>query len=534
MAERLNRRVFLKGLGGAAVAAPILGSVWGRGAQGASDPGAPAAKRLFVMYTHNGCITTRFFPAKSHGALTAAALEETSLAPLAPFADKLLIPRGIRAMNEWTSTMVRGQGNDPHTQVNGSYFTCQPVTPNSNDPFSFDQATKFNAKPVGRSLDHVIAEQLSPEGKPLVLRVGNANDNTMSQVSYSAPETPFVGATALETFRAIAGVFGPGPTTPDTYQAVRGKSILDLVRDDLETLERFDMSRADRLKLAAWKELLHETGGVMASAHCTAENAAALGLSEEALALEVMDGDRLSSKITGDLDGADLYSNVAILTALCNLNPVVFLKYPQNFMFRGLGLAMESASLSHRVGSAAHVGTCVTDIIGMLLQVDDFYARKFAHLVAQLDAFGELDDSVAVWFQEMSDGNAHNLNNIPIVHAGSGGGYFKTGWVINVEDGSETLSNGNSEYFCTPERPSVENTTSTGTDPAFANAPINKYYVNLMNALGVKAGEDGFPRAGGQAEVVKYGMYDRTEDFVGGGTNPPLIRSPGGFDALRA
>jgi hypothetical protein len=26
---------------------------------------------------------------------------------------------------------------------------------------------------------------------------------------------------------------------------------------------------------------------------------------------------------------------------------------------------------------------------------------------------------------------------------------------------------------------------STGTDPALANAPINKYYCNLMNALGV-------------------------------------------------
>ena len=29
-------------------------------------------------------------------------------------------------------------GNDPHTQVVGTWFTCQPVTPNSNDPFSFE------------------------------------------------------------------------------------------------------------------------------------------------------------------------------------------------------------------------------------------------------------------------------------------------------------------------------------------------------------------------------------------------------------
>jgi hypothetical protein len=56
----------------------------------------------------------------------------------------------------------------------------------------------------------------------------------------------------------------------------------------------------------------------------------------------------------------------------------------------------------------------------------------------------------------------------------------------------------------------------------------------LMNALGVKAGPDGFAAPGGAAEVTHFGMYDRTEDFVHGGTNPPKINSPGGFDALRA
>ncbi len=55
-----------------------------------------------------------------------------------------------------------------------------------------------------------------------------------------------------------------------------------------------------------------------------------------------------------------------------------------------------------------------------------------------------------------------------------------------------------------------------------------------MNALGVKAGADGFPAVGGSAEVTKYGMYDKTEDFVGGGTNPPMIHDPGEYSALRA
>src|SRR5690606_4655186 len=113
-------------------------------------------------------ITTRFFPKKSHGVLTAADLEPTPLRHLAPYVDKLLIPRGIRAMNEWTATLRRGQGNDPHLQVVGSFFTCQPVTPNSDEPL-VPLHPRLEPKPPGPSLDHVMAQQLSADGKPLLV-----------------------------------------------------------------------------------------------------------------------------------------------------------------------------------------------------------------------------------------------------------------------------------------------------------------------------------------------------------------------------
>ena len=538
MSKRVNRRIFLRGLGGAVVAAPFLGSVAERLARGAAGSPPPSQRRLIAMFTHYGCITTRFFPKKSHGPLVAADLEPTTLAPLAPFVDRLLLPRGIRAMNEWTPYLERGQGNDPHTQVCGTFFSCQPVSPNSDDPFSFAAAAKFHAQPVGPSLDHVIARQLSATGEPLVLRVGGYGENTQAAVSYSAPETYYPGISTLnEAFSQLTGVFQPGvPVTPDSYQAVRGKSILDLVRDDLETLERFDMSQSDRLKLAAWKELLDHTGGVVAAARCNPTLAESLGLTQPNIDAASDLDDRLSRPLDGaGLDGADLYSNLAVLAAACNHNPVTLLKYPPNVVFRGLGLALETGGLSHRIGNAGMRGVCIAEAIEMNLTVDRFYARKFAHLVGKLDELGLLDDSAAVWFQEMSDGTAHNLNNLPIVQAGSAGGFFKTGWAVNVEDGRDDLSAGNSELWCTDNAPDEVDglTQATGTDPSLANAPINKYYVSLMNALGVKAGDDGFPQVGGAAEVVKFGMYDKTEDFIGGGTNPPLIRSPGGFDALK-
>ncbi|WP_441286736.1 DUF1552 domain-containing protein [Sorangium sp. KYC3313] len=538
----MNRRIFLRGLGGACVAAPFLGSILDRSVM--AQPVTPP-KRLIVMFTLYGCITTRWFPKKSHGPLTAADLQSTTLKHLAPHVDKLLMPRGIRAMNEWTATLERGQGNDPHTQVVGSYFTCHPVTPNSDDPFSFDAETKFNAKPTGPSLDHVIARQLSPQGTPLLLNTAGQNDNAQSAISYSAAVTPFRGLNASQVFSSLTGIFEAGkPPSPDTYAAMRGKSVLDIVKDDLQRLERFDMSRADKQKLAAWKELIHSTGNVVASAQCDTSLATALGATQENVNLAITRpsvDDILTQRISDTLDAADLCSNLAVLAAACNANPVIFLKYPGNYAFRGLGVTLESASLSHRLDNAGMTGTCVPGAIDMLLTIDDYYARKFAHLVDQLSRIEEgdgtlLDSCAAVWFQDVSDGCARNLNNLPIVQAGSAGGYFKTGWAVNVDDGSPDLTTGNSEITCTEGTSNQVDAISqeTGTDPSLANAPINKYFCSLMNALGVKAGADGFPAKGGSGPVTHFGMYDRTEDFIGGGVNPPTIHDPGEFTALKA
>jgi hypothetical protein len=481
----------------------------------------------------------------------------TSLASLAPYAKKLLIPRGIRTMNEWTAQnngkTGRGQGNDSHTQVVGSYFTCQPVTPNSNDPFSFDSATKFNAKPIGPSLDHVIAQQLSPNGTPLLMNTGGQNDSAQSAISYSAAETAFRGLNATQAFSGLTGLFKTGtPMTPDSYAAIRGKSIVDLIKDDLSTLERVDMSMADKQKLAAWKALLAQTGTVVTGGQCSAELGMTLGATSANASKAGSGGglgstaDVLTNKVTDSLDGADVYSAIAALAASCNANPVIFMKYPGNYLFKGLGINTESHSVSHRLDNAGMQGSCLPNAVEYLLKIDAYYAQKFANLVKMLDSIPEgggtvLDGTAAIWFNEMSDGNAHNHNNAPIIQAGSAGGYFKTGQIINVDTtspGSATLSNGGSMSQCTDGTPQTSNGVNkgTGTDPKLANAPINKYFVNLMNALGVKAGADGFAAKGGSAEVTKFGYSDKTEDFCGGqgAIAGATIHSPGGFTELKA
>jgi hypothetical protein len=71
-----------------------------------------------------------------------------------------------------------------------------------------------------------------------------------------------------------------------------------------------------------------------------------------------------------------------------------------------------------------------------------------------------------------------------------------------------------------------------GTPPDVATQPINKYYCNLMNALGVKAGAGGSPALGGAAPVSRYGKYDDTTLF--GTDEPAIIKDPGEYPDLRA
>ena len=547
---KLNRRIFLRGLGGAVVAAPFLGSVFERAVKAA--PSA-AAKRTIIMFTHYGCITNKWFPAKLDGDLLADDLLPTSLAPLAPFAKKLLMPRGIRTMNEWTANNKGaghglGQGNDVHTQVTSSIFTCQPVTPNSNDPFSFDQSTKFRPLPIGPSLDHVMAKQLSPEGVPLLMSVsGQAAESAQSAISFSAASTIFRAVTATQSYSKLTGLFAAGtPMNPDSSAMSKGKLLADIVNGDLNRLKQMDMSRADKDKLEAWIELTNTVGSHIVSGQCSQDIAMKLGASN-ALASGNED-DVLTRKVNATMDNADLYSAIATLAAACNANPVIVLKYPGNFVFKGLGVNVDSASLNHRLDNAGMQGPCVPNAIDNLLKIDRYYAQKFANLVSMLDKIPEgdgktvLDNSVTVWMMENSDGNAHNLNNHPIIQAGSGGGYFKTGKIVHLDGASGATAEqmlGRSLDQCTENTTNLADGVSqaTGTDPKFGNAPINKYYCNIMTAMGMKGDESGFPLKDGPVnEVSQFGYSDKTEEFCGGqgAVADAKIHDPGGFNELRA
>jgi len=549
MTNYMNRRILLKGLGGAVVAAPILTSLFERSAEAQV---AASMKRALIMFTYYGCITNNWFPQKLDGDLLDTDLKGTSLEALAPYTKKLLMPRGMRTMNEWTANNKgagkgRGQGNDSHTQCAGTALTLQPVTPNSNDPFSFNNDTKFKAMPIGMSLDHVMAAQLSPNATPLYMDIsGQSKVTAQAAISYKAKDTIFSAVNATQAYSQLTGLFKTGtPVNADTWEIQKGKKIADIVKGDLNRLKSKDMSKADKDKLQAWIELINDVG-VAVTAGCNADLAMQLGASNKLASGS--SGDVVTRQVVAGMDNADLYMAIAALSAACNANPVVLLRMPNNFVYSGLGINADSHNQSHRLTDASMSGPCVKDAVTNLKKIDSYYAAKFASLVKYLDMIPEgdgktvLDNSVAFWLNEHSDGNAHNMNNTPLIQAGSAGGYFKQGKIINLDTtsgGTATDFLGRSLSQCVDGTPQTSDGVSqgTGTVAKFGNMPINKYFCNVMTAIGMKADATGFPAKGGAAsEVTHYGYSDKTEDFAGGenAVADHKIHDPGGYTQLKA
>jgi len=523
----LNRRIFLRGVGGLALAAPFLSSLNEAKGQTAVSP-----RRLVIYYTHNGCLTDKWFPQVQNGPIAAADLMSGTLAPLAPYVKKLLLPRGFRSMNAY----AQGQSIDPHDQACGSKLTCAPIT------------TEASRYATAESLDHTIAKQINPnKNTPLVLSVGASSTKVKEVISFSGPNMAFPSNVNPQTvFNALALGSGmtPTPTTPNPsmpavvdYHVKRGQSVIDFVRGDLTRLQKLKMSSDDKGRIQNWLDLLRDTevgvggmgggtGSTAMPAACTSDSATKLGITADTLKAASPSG-----KITGGTTsfgappppgnnegdnnlatsftkGGDMMMNLIALNMICDANRVLIFLYPGYVVYNWDGMAFthDHHGLSHRTGDNSVGGSCgVTGVLDQINQIDQWLAGKFAKLVGLLDSIQEgsgtlLDNTATMWLPELSDGAAHNINNLPILIAGSCGGYLKTGAAVNVENPGKNISNGASTSSC-QNGGSIGNTGSVG-----GNVPINKLYVTLMNALGCTDGGN---------KVTKFGVMDGTNATAG-------------------
>jgi hypothetical protein len=477
----VKRRFFLQGIGGAALAAPYLGSLAPKAvrAQEAKYP-----QRVVIYFTHNGVLLDNYRSAEKSGALSFSGL--STFEQLVGLEHKMLQVRGCAMFPRGTNITVGGEKVyfDPHDQGTGSKLTAA-----YNDP--------TNKWAMGVSWDHEIAQIVNAgaDKTPLVFAPTTGFQDVKTVLSYKvagdgkafSPES-----NPSKIYANLTGLFGQGmaaPATEEDWRVLRGQSILDVTSEHIAAIQaKSSLSAADKALLDAWAELLRTTERTIVPGQCNADIAEALGITSAAITDAGgseggggggfggggFGGGNVEVQLT---KGMAMLQNLAALTMICDANRVL-VQHNQSFVtfnFDGIDAPADHHGISHRTGSAA-VGGDTYDpeyYEPFIKQIDTWYGGKFAQLVKLLDSIPEgdgvtlLDNTATMWLPELGDGEQHNNDDLPITIAGSMGGFLKTGEIIDVSP----ASSGGGMF-------------GGGFDFGSGGTPINKLYVTLANGLG--------------------------------------------------
>jgi len=420
-ARFLSRRTFLQGAAGAAVGLPLLESI------GASPLRAQTAKRVtrFLSF-HSSCgvETERFWPAI--GALSEASFAGKGCEALAPFASRLLIPRGVH-------------GYPVGTWTGHSEGTCQTLT----------AAALANGLAQSRSIDQVIADALNPQGREaLVVRPGGRDLGVaaFNSISYRSPGQ--MANAESNPFRAYRSMMGmgtaeavPGDEVAERLLA-RRQSVVDLVREEFQELQRIDLGRADREKLDQHFQLIRDVeNGMTAAPGVVACNLDA----ETAAQLQAIQQDTVESNDNFPVM-ARLFAKVSALALACQYTRSAVLQWgaavagAPMYRWDGINHNYRHHPLSHGTTDDFNEAA-VTGYKDMLFAIDRWNVAELAKLLGMLDAYEEqdgttlLDNTVVLYTNEFSHGQGHTTGDLPMIIAG-GAGYFKLGQSVLL-DGSK-------------------------------------------------------------------------------------------------
>jgi hypothetical protein len=411
-ARFLSRRTFLRGAAGVAVGLPLLESI---GAGPLQAQTAQRVTRFLSFHSSCGVETERFWPAL--GQLSEASFAGKGTEALAPFASRVLIPRGVH-------------GYPVGTWTGHSEGTCQALT----------AAPLANGLAQGRSIDQVIADALNPQGREaLVVRPGGRDLGVaaFNSISYrGAGQMADAESNPFRAYRSMMGVGTPEPTADDEVAQrllARRQSVLDLVSEELQELQRIDLSQVDREKLEQHFQLIRDVeNGLTGAPGVVACNLDAATVSE----LEAINQDTVESNDNFPVM-ARLFAQIVALSLACQYTRSAVLQWgaavagAPMFRWDGMNHNYRHHPLSHGTTDDFNESE-VSGYKDMLFAIDRWNIGEFAKLLGLLDAYQEqdgttlLDNTVVLYTNEFSHGQGHTTGDLPMIIAG-GAGYFQLG-----------------------------------------------------------------------------------------------------------
>ncbi len=397
---RLSRRSFVGGAA-AVISLPFLEAMMPTKAWAQQEK----PLRMLCYYVPNGMHMPSWTPAQEGANFT---LSET-LAPLANVRDDILVLSGLE------NQPARPDGPGDHAAGTGSFITATHV-------FKTEGADIQN----GISVDQVAANVIGPATPFPSLQIGMDGGGSTGNcdsgyscayarnISWAGPQTPLPKTVdpAILFDRLFAG-FDPQATVEERARRTRlKKSILDYAVEDTTKLQA-KLGARDRFKLDEYltgvRELETRIGDLDPASRCG-----------------VPDRPSGSYNVT---QKAQIMSDLMVLAFQCDMTRI------QSFMLSNagsgrqydfLGITQGHHEISHHQSLQANYD--------MLRVINLWEMQQFAYLIEALKAApdgvdGEnlLQNTAVFISSEISDGNRHNHDDMPVIIAGQCGGAFNTG-----------------------------------------------------------------------------------------------------------
>lgn len=415
-----DRRAFLRGAGSLAIGLPLLqythGDAWAQS--------AVVRKRFIVFFEHGGTISTAgrghwrdsgtgnhhgwddWWPSDPGEALKFGPIHQ----PLLPWQSKCIVPRGIDNMACTKQAPYKGS----HGWANVTALTASQVTTGSDG----------KPKAGGPSIDHVIAQRLAKKWpvpfSSIHLYVPAHNYGTPFMSGASAPVSS--ESDPVKAFNTLfAGVTGSGPDPAVVAMRERKLSVLDGVVSGFSRL-RARVGAEDRATLDQHLEFIREletrVDALSDVAACTPPN--------------------VSSSTSAQVKGP-MMADIIVAALRCGLTNVATLNVGDLITSWLNGPLASKYDLGHSMHhDGRDVGptgpdNAIAEKWRQEMQLNRQWRMGLvARILDGLDKIPEgngtmLDNSVVLCTSEFSDGSVHSSSDLPILLAGSGGGYFKTG-----------------------------------------------------------------------------------------------------------
>jgi hypothetical protein len=380
----------------------------------AAAAGLGPPRRLVFFHSPLGTVRASYLPPGSEAGLDLAA--SRVLAPLAPFRDRILVIDGMKR-NPEPPLSGSGGGNHKEQGVMLTGRTCDGTDSGSkHGNVSIDQFLRSKLP------DSVRIKSLELFHRPLT---GTLSADRVL-LSARGPNLPVVPeGDPRKAFDAVFAGVATGGTAPGgadpAREALRARrrSVLDAVVKEITRLQGA-LAGAERAKLDQHMSAIRELEKglepvVVQAAGCRVPVAPAPG----------------GGGGGGSTSQAQIEANMTLVACAmsCDLLRVAVI---------GSGGGRDGAGFAGLGGNNWHDDyTHGSGGLEQHTQIHRWYAERFAFLVRTFAAHGLLDASALVFFSEQGARGGggpteHSGVNLPYVVAGSCGGYFKQGRLVNV------------------------------------------------------------------------------------------------------